>query len=120
MKLSALPLCAAALLALTSLSAPAIGQTQSDNTARNKNHAVTADSQSHAKADRTTTRDIRKALMHDKSLSTYAHNVKVITVNGSVILKGPVRSEEEKQKVLDDATAVAGSDTVVNQITVKR
>ena len=42
---------------------------------------------------------IRKAVMDDKSLSTYAHNVKIIAQNGKVTLKGPVRSEDEKKMV---------------------
>jgi hyperosmotically inducible protein len=57
--------------------------------------------------------------MADKDLSTYAHNVKVITSNGRVTLKGPVDSEEEKNKVFADATS-ATSGKVINQLTVKR
>jgi osmotically-inducible protein OsmY len=56
--------------------------------------------------------------MKDKSLSTYAHNVKVITQNGMVTLKGPVKSEEEKQAVETKAAQVAGADKVTSQIQV--
>src|SRR5690349_13153655 len=66
-----------------------------DNTKVNKrdrNKAEpTADQQTENRSDRDIAKDIRKAIVDDKSLSTYAHNVKVIVQNGSVTLKGPVR-----------------------------
>jgi hyperosmotically inducible periplasmic protein len=102
------------------LAIPCIAQTQPDNTAQNKDHAVTADSQSHATSDRAITHNVRKAIMGDKSLSSYAHNVKVITVNGAVTLKGPVHSEDEKQKVQADAASVVSPDTITNELTVKQ
>ena len=58
--------------------------------------------------------------MADKSLSTYAHNVKVISQDGVVTLKGPVHSEDEKKSIESKATEVAGSSAKVNnEITVK-
>ena len=66
-----------------------------------------------------TTASVRKAIMADKSLSTYAHNVKIITMNGAVTLKGPVKSEEEKQKVAADAASAVSPDKVTNELTVK-
>jgi len=57
--------------------------------------------------------------MYDKSLSTYAHNVKIITQNGQVTLKGPVRSEGEKQAIETKATEVAGANKVTNDLNVK-
>lgn len=103
------------------LSLPCIAQTQPDDTAQNKDHAVTADSQSHATtSDRAITHNVRKAIMADKSLSSYAHNVKVITVNGAVTLKGPVHSEDEKQKVQADAASVVSPDAITNELTVKQ
>ena len=98
-------------------------QTAPDNSARNKDHATTAtaDQQSANKLDRDITRDIRQAIVADKSLSTYAHNVKIITQNGAVTLKGPVNSDEEKQTVASKAAeVVGGSDKVTNQLTVKQ
>ena len=80
--------------------------------------AVTADQQKNAVADRQTTQKIRRALMSDKGLSTYAHNVKVVAQNGQVTLKGPVRSEAEKQAVETKATAIAGAGHVVNELSV--
>jgi osmotically-inducible protein OsmY len=58
--------------------------------------------------------------MADKSLSSYAHNVKIISQNGSVTLKGPVKSEDEKSAVIAKAVAVVGSaDKVTDQVSVK-
>ena len=59
--------------------------------------------------------------MADKSLSTYAHNIKIISQNGLVTLRGPVNSDDEKKSVVAKAVAVAGSaDKVTDQISVKR
>jgi hyperosmotically inducible periplasmic protein len=58
--------------------------------------------------------------VEDKSLSTYAHNVKIISQNGMVTLKGPVRSEEEKAAVESKAAEIAGKDKVTSQLEVKR
>jgi osmotically-inducible protein OsmY len=56
----------------------------------------------------------------DKTLSTYAHNVKIVTTNGQVTLKGPVKSEEEKQQVAADVTSVISADNFTNELTVKQ
>ena len=56
--------------------------------------------------------------MDDKTLSTYAHNVKVIAQDGQVTLKGPVRTEDEKKTVEAKATEVAGAGHVTNQISI--
>lgn len=92
---------------------------EADNSVNNRQHDVTADQQSNAAADRALTQKIRKALIADKSLSTYAHNVKIITINGAVTLKGPVKSEEEKQKVASTAALVVEASKIDNQLTVK-
>jgi len=57
-------------------------------------------------------------LVKDKSLSTNAHNVKVIAQNGMVTLKGPVDSEQEKQAVEEKATQIAGADKVTSELQV--
>jgi hyperosmotically inducible periplasmic protein len=97
-------------------------QTPPDDTKVNKRDrakgAVTADQQKENAADREITQKVRSALMEDKSLSTYAHNVKIITQNGHVTLKGPVRSEQEKTTIEAKATEVAGAGHVTNQISV--
>jgi len=109
-----------AALALPALSLAA--QTPADNTKVNTRDraktAKTADQQKENATDRTLTQQIRKALMSDKSLSTYAHNVKVIAVGGQVTLKGPVRSDEEKKNVEAKALEVAGPGHVTNQMSV--
>jgi osmotically-inducible protein OsmY len=93
-----------------------------DNTKRNKGDAdkdaTTADQQKMNPADRDTTKKIRAAIIKDKSLSTYAHNVKIITQNGKVTLKGPVRSDDEKFNIEGKAAAVAGAGNVTSQLTV--
>ena len=106
MKLIRRTLVASAALAAVCLFVPAsaTAQTAPDNTKQNKDHATTADSQSNTSADRATTAKVRKAIMADKNLS--AHNVKIITSNGQVTLKGPVKSEEEKQQIASDASSV--------------
>ena len=89
-----------------------------DNTKVNRAGEVNAASQKNGKTDLVITRDIRRAIMADKSLSTYAHNVKVITENGSVTLKGPVRSEDERNTVAAKAISVAGKEHVANELTI--
>jgi hyperosmotically inducible periplasmic protein len=78
----------------------------------------TADQQKNNKTDRQITQQIRKALMADKSLSTSAHNVKVITQSGTVTLKGTVKSDAEKQAVEAKAAEVAGASNVKDELTV--
>ncbi|HWW87979.1 MAG TPA: BON domain-containing protein [Vicinamibacterales bacterium] len=101
---------------------PALAQTPADNTKTNTRDqakgAVTADQQKENAADRDIARKIRRALTQDKTLSTYAHNVKVIAQGGQVTLKGPVRSADEKQKVEAKAVAVAGTGHVTNEMSV--
>jgi len=84
---------------------------------RDKNE-MTADQQKENRSDRELARQVRRALVKDKSLSTYAHNVKVIARDGAVTLKGPVRSEEEKQAVEAKAVEVAGQGKVTDEISV--
>jgi osmotically-inducible protein OsmY len=67
-----------------------------------------------------TTAKIRKAIIADKSLSTYAHNIKIITANGAVTLKGPVKSDEEKQRVASVAATVVSADKISDELTVKQ
>jgi osmotically-inducible protein OsmY len=97
--------------------------TPADNTQVNKRDrktgAVTADQQKENSSDRELTASIRKALMGNKELSTYAHNVKVVTRNGMVTLKGPVRSEDEKKAVEAKASEIAGAGKVKSMISVR-
>ena len=93
-----------------------------DNTRLNKRDRdkaqPTADQQKENRSDRDLTKQVRRALVKDKSLSTYAHNVKIISRDGKVTLKGPVRSEDEKQAIEAKAIEVAGQGNVTNDIHV--
>jgi hyperosmotically inducible periplasmic protein len=97
-------------------------ETAPDHTKMNKGDAdrdaITADQQKMNPADRDTTKQIRAAILKDKSLSTYAHNVKIITQDGKVTLKGPVRSEDERSNVEAKAVGVVGAANVTNQLTI--
>ena len=98
--------------------------TQPDNTKVNQRDRnageATADQQKANPTDQDMTKKIRQSIMADKSLSTYAHNIKIISQNGAVTLKGPVKSDDEKKAVVAKAIAVAGSaDRVTDQISVK-
>ena len=94
-----------------------------DNTGVNKRDrdkaSPTADQAKDNKSDRQLMQEIRKSIMADKSLSTYAHNVKVIAEHGQITLKGPVHTEEERKTIEAKAVEVAGAGKVTNQIEVK-
>src|SRR5579863_4791722 len=92
-------------------------QTAPDNSRANKVPGQTAD-EAMNKADRQLTQQIRKAIVSDKSLSTYAHNVKVMAQDGNVTLRGPVRDEDEKAAVEAKAKSIAGVSAVDNELTV--
>jgi osmotically-inducible protein OsmY len=79
----------------------------------------TADQQKENPSDRDIAQQIRKSVMKDKSLSTYAHNVKIIAQNGLVTLKGPVTSDDEKKAIETKAAAVVGQDKVTSELEVK-
>jgi hyperosmotically inducible periplasmic protein len=93
-------------------------QSAPDNTKVNKTDQLSAESQKNGKHDLAITRDIRRALVADKSLSSYAHNVKIITSRGEVTLKGPVRSEDERKVVEAKAVEIAGQGRVANELTI--
>jgi hyperosmotically inducible periplasmic protein len=97
---------------------PAPDNTKVNQRDRNKTEP-TADQQKENQPDREIARKIRRSIMEDKTLSTYAHNVKIITQDGLVTLKGPVRSDEEKTAVEAKATEIAGADKVTSQLEVK-
>jgi len=95
----------------------------SDNTKVNKRDRnasePTADQGKNNVSDRDIMQKIRRSVMDDKSLSTYAHNVKIIAEHGKVTLKGPVRTAEEKQTIAQKATEVAGAGNVTDEMTIK-
>jgi osmotically-inducible protein OsmY len=111
---------AAALIALQSANAQAVPP--ADNTKSNQtdpsNMQVTADAQKENETDRGLVSRIRKSLMAEKDLSTYAHNVKIVAIGGQVTLNGVVRSDKEKRKVASLAEEIAGKQNVVNDLKV--
>ena len=97
---------------------PAVDNTKVNERDRSKDE-LTADQQKDNRSDQEITRQIRQSIMKDDSLSTYAHNVKIITQDGQVTLKGPVRSADEKKAIEAKATEVAGNGKVTNELDVK-
>ena len=99
-----------------------LAQTAPDNTGRNvrdrDGDTLTPGDQSSDPADVELTRRIREAVVADESLSTSAHNVKIITVSGVVTLRGPVASAQEKTKIGETAQKLAGTKKVENQLEV--
>jgi hyperosmotically inducible protein len=117
------------ILAAAMFIAPSVASSQSqdssltattpDSYGQNKAPGSTTDQQSNRKSDRNITRQIRQSVVADKSLSMYAHNVNIITRHGVVTLKGPVKSDDEKQSIASKAEAVVGSGSMVkDELTV--
>jgi hyperosmotically inducible protein len=98
-------------------------KTDADNTAKNvrdrSEDTKTPLDQSNRPEDIKITQDIRKAVMADDGISFTGKNVKIITADGKVTLRGPVNSKEEKNKIAAHATKGAGTMPVVNQLEVK-
>ncbi|MHB8541175.1 MAG: BON domain-containing protein [Candidatus Acidiferrales bacterium] len=108
----------ASLFVCAAPSRAAAQQTPPDNTKKNQNAGMTAGQQKNNSSDMEITRRIRRLIMNDKNLSTYAHNVKIITRNGHVTLRGPVDSQEEKEVIAAKAAEVAGRGHVSDGIRV--
>ena len=116
--LGSLALCVS-LLATPSPQYQSTQQPAPDNTKKNRDQAnPTADQQKMNSSDRAITQKIRKAVHDDTSLSTYAHNIKIITQDGKVTLRGPVRTEEEKHTLQAIAVTVAKEENVTNQLEI--
>jgi hyperosmotically inducible protein len=96
---------------------PAPDNTKINQQEQNKSQS-TADQQKENRSDRDITQQIRQSVMSDKSLSTYAHNVKIVSQNGMVTLKGPVRSDDEKRAIESKAADVVGQDKVTSELQV--
>jgi len=98
-------------------------KTKPDNTATNERdrpgETKTSGDQSNSSADLKITQAIRQALMKDSELSTTAKNIKVITANGQVTLRGPVRTAQEKAKIDQIAKSAAGGAQIDDQLDVK-
>jgi hyperosmotically inducible periplasmic protein len=115
-----------ALACLSAFSLAALAgneKAEPDNTATNERdrsgETQTSGDQSNSSADLKTTQAIRQALMKDSELSTTAKNIKVITANGQVTLRGPVKTTQEKAKISQLAKSAAGGAQIDNQLAVK-
>ena len=112
---------------LSALSLAAFGadneKAKPDNTATNERdrsgETKTSGDQSNNSADLRITQAIRRALMKDRELSTTAKNIKVVTANGQVTLRGPVKTAQEKAKVDQIARSAAGGAQIDDQLEVK-
>src|SRR5258708_33350907 len=94
-------LMAGALLTASAAFAPAQETPKPDNTKTNKQDTGTADQQKNNKPDRETTKEIRQPITDDQSLSTYAHNVKVISTHGTVTFKRPCPTDSDTKSIGD-------------------
>lgn len=96
----------------------------SDNTGRNirdrDSSARTSFDQSESEADRMITRRLRQIIISDDSLSTNAKNIKIITIEGVVTLRGPVASAQEKDAIAKKVKNIQGISRVDNQLEVTR
>ena len=97
-------------------------KTEPDNTAINERDrsgdTKTSGDQSNSSADLKITQAIRQALMKEPSLSTTAKNIKVITADGHVTLRGPVKTTQEKAKIDQLARSAAGGAQIDDQLEV--
>jgi len=118
------------LVALTCLSAFSLAalaaddeKAKTDNTATNERdrsgETKTSGDQSNSSTDLKVTQAIRRALLKDRELSTTAKNIKIITANGQVTLRGPVKTAQEKAKVDQIARSAAGGARIDDQLEVK-
>jgi hyperosmotically inducible protein len=109
-------------LLLAILAAGLVAAQAPDNSKTNQRDradgSTTADQQKMNKSDQELVQKIRQSVYADKSLSTYAHNVKIVVQDGRVTLRGPVRSQGERDQIQSKAAAIAGADSVTNQIEV--
>ena len=110
-------------LSLLALSAVAQNTPDADNTRTNErdrsSETQTSGDQSNSQQDVNTTAAIRRAVVKDDSLSAMAKNVKIITANGTVTLRGPVKTDAEKAKIAELAQSAAGNSKIDNQLEVK-
>lgn len=112
-----------AFLLAGNLQAAPVQNTAPDNTSVNKadrdSAQPTADQGKNNMTDRNLEKNIRRDVIKDKSLSSYGHNAKIISQHGTVTLRGPVHSEDEKRSIEEHARKYAGDGRVNNELTVK-
>ena len=122
MKQTLLLLACLSTVSLTAIAAD--DKTKPDNTAINQRdrsgETETSGDQSNSSSDLKITQAIRQAIVKDSELSMTAKNVKIITNNGQVTLRGPVKNEQEKAKIAQLAKSAAGGAKIDDQLEVKR
>lgn len=93
-----------------------------DNTGRNvrdrDENARTSFNQSESDDDRQITQQIRQEVIWENNLSNNAKNIKIITIDGEVTLRGPVNSEQEMRAIEKIARGVEGVNSVNNQLEI--
>jgi hyperosmotically inducible protein len=101
---------------------PPAAHTPADNTGKNirdqSGSTLTPFDQSESETDRTLTQRVRRAVVADDSLSTNAKNIKIMTLKGMVTLRGPVKNDEERKRVVAKAQQIAGKKNVNNQLEI--
>jgi len=97
---------------------PASDEVAADNTKRNQQQDTTSGDQAENAEDRTITQRIRQGVVADDDISVTGKNVKIITVDGVVTLRGPVKSVQEKTSIAKVAKQVDGVKRVENQLEV--
>jgi hyperosmotically inducible protein len=118
--LATLTLLSGSYMSATAQNATPVAPNNSGINVRDRaDNAMTAGEQSNAKGDLQLTARIRRSIVKDKSLSTMAHNIKIVSSNGDVILRGPVKTTQEKQVIEKKAAAIAGADKVDNQLEIE-
>jgi hyperosmotically inducible periplasmic protein len=94
-----------------------------DNTRQNirdrNDQSLTPDDQSNAQGDRDVTQEIRRNVVADDTLSFTAKNIKIITREGVVTLRGIVKTDHEKDRIASIAKESSGGNRVDNQLEVK-
>ena len=98
--------------------APAVDNSRKNERDRSGETKTSGD-QSNSREDTKITASVRRAVVGDNSLSMTAKNIKIITANGTVTLRGPVKSDGEKAKIADLARSAAGDANIDNQLEVK-
>ncbi len=107
------------LILVSALAVAPLGFAQTpDATSPARTSGPTADNQKNDKTDIKLAADIRKSVYGDKTLSTMAHNVKIIARNGQVTLRGRVKSEDEKKAVVAKAEEIAGQGNVTDELRI--
>jgi hyperosmotically inducible protein len=111
-------LCAAAQVASNPVDSPPAADNTAANASDRHSEMATPVDQSNSPDAIQVTAEIRKAIVGDKTLSTSAHNVKIITAGNTVTLRGPVASTAEKQRITALAQQYARGKDVRDQLTV--